>query len=55
MPVRSVIDALEERPASPTATDRAALYLLNDTERLDSLLRRTSPAAVTGAEREAAA
>jgi len=55
MPVRSVIDALEERPASPTAAERAALYLLNDTERLDSLLRRTNPAALTGAEREAAA
>jgi len=55
MPVRSVIDALEERPASPTAADRAALYLLNDTERLDSLLRRINPAALTGAEREAAA
>ena len=55
MPVRSVIDALEEWPASPTAADRAALYLLNDTERLDSLLRRTNPSALTGAEREAAA
>jgi hypothetical protein len=55
MPVRSVIDALEERPASPTAADRAALYLLNDTERLDSLLRRTDPAAMSGSEREAAA
>jgi len=38
-----VIDALEEWPASATAADRAALYLLNDTERLDNLLRRTSP------------
>jgi hypothetical protein len=55
MPVRSAIDALEERPASPTAADRAALYLLNDTERLDSLLRRTNPATMTGAEREVAA
>ncbi|HZV73347.1 MAG TPA: FUSC family protein, partial [Conexibacter sp.] len=38
--IRVVVDALVDRPAAPTAVQRAELYLLNDVERLEGLVAR---------------
>jgi uncharacterized membrane protein YccC len=38
--IRACVDALVDRPAAPTRTQRAELYLLNDVERLGGLVTR---------------
>jgi uncharacterized membrane protein YccC len=38
--IRARVDALVDRPAAPTASQRAALYLMNDIERLEGLISR---------------
>jgi hypothetical protein len=38
--IRATVDALVDRPAAPTAAERAELYLIYDIERLDGLVTR---------------
>lgn len=53
--VRRTLDRLPERPAGPTRHQRAALFLLNDLERLEGLVRRAAAAPPGSEERLAAA
>ncbi len=49
---RRFIDSLAARPASPSAADRAAVYLVTDIERLGRLVDLTGAATLTGAQRD---
>jgi len=48
--IRTAVDAVEGRPAGPTQGERAALYLVNDIERLDRLATRITGSALTTGE-----
>ena len=48
--IRTAVDSVEGRPAGPTQGERAALYLVNDIERLDRLATRIAGSALTTGE-----
>jgi len=48
--IRAVVDSIEGRPAGPTQRERAALYLVNDIERLGRLATRIAGSALTTGE-----
>ena len=52
--VRAAVEALPDRPASPTRPQRAELYLVNDLERLDGLVARLEVDPPTGIQQRAA-
>jgi uncharacterized membrane protein YccC len=52
--VRATVEALADRPASPTRPQRAELYLVNDLERLDGLVARLEVDPTTGMQQRAA-
>ena len=52
--VRASVEAMSDRPASPTRPQRAELYLVNDLERLDGLVARLEVDPPTGMQQRAA-
>jgi uncharacterized membrane protein YccC len=53
--IRTAVDSVEGRPSGPTQGERAALYLVNDIERLDRLATRIAGSALTAEESAVAA
>jgi hypothetical protein len=50
--VRVAVDLSDDRPAGPTRTQRGALYLVNDLERLEHLLERADQSGLPAGEQE---